>query len=463
MNRASNSNILVESTLTNGYNDIYYADEYNSLQEAVDDIPSGGGKLILSASDYILSTSLVIGKPITIEGQGSSDLEMTTHVTTIQTTSGTINMIEFESSNVTLKNVSLINTHALPTAGSGIYVTSGIETPSSPTAYSANFRLDNVSIKGFYDNINIVNSYHWNINMLTSYKAVRYGVYINNLHLLDGGDSNITNSWIYAGGRNSLAGVRHESGGGLKMTNVKFNGTGGLSDGVGDEVLEYSFDCDMDNGAGGNNSAVLNISACSFENYRFGAIRVHNMKDVSITGNEFAAYNYDPESLAMDFFDVEGLIVTGNTVHTTSSERGVEVEDCRDAVFLNVFRNRGGGANYLFTGTRVNNQNLNEELETKNGDGTTTIDWLISRTWNVNFGAQNEVLTFSSPSVACQVTLRLVQDSVGSRTATFPASVKWVGGVAPVLTTTATTGTDVFKFYFDGTDYLEVGKFLDVS
>ena len=46
-----------------------------------------------------------------------------------------------------------------------------------------------------------------------------------------------------------------------------------------------------------------------------------------------------------------------------------------------------------------------------------------------------------------------MQDSVGSRTATFPASVKWAGGTAPTLTTTATTGTDILTLFYDGTNY----------
>jgi hypothetical protein len=34
------------------------------------------------------------------------------------------------------------------------------------------------------------------------------------------------------------------------------------------------------------------------------------------------------------------------------------------------------------------------------------------------------------------MTLVLTQDATGSRSATWPASVKWPGGVAPTLTTT---------------------------
>ena len=48
--------------------------------------------------------------------------------------------------------------------------------------------------------------------------------------------------------------------------------------------------------------------------------------------------------------------------------------------------------------------------------------------------------------------LILTQDGTGGRTATF-TSVKWPGGVAPTITTTATTGRDILTFVSDGTNW----------
>ena len=58
--------------------------------------------------------------------------------------------------------------------------------------------------------------------------------------------------------------------------------------------------------------------------------------------------------------------------------------------------------------------------------------------------------TFTMPSGAglqtgTSVTLILTQDGTGSRTGAF-TSVKWAGGSAPTLTTTATTGIDILTF-----------------
>ena len=86
------------------------------------------------------------------------------------------------------------------------------------------------------------------------------------------------------------------------------------------------------------------------------------------------------------------------------------------------------------------------------GDGTTTIDWKLGNKMKFTFGAANETFTFTAPTNPCNILLMMVQDGTGSRTATWPGTVKWAGGVAPTLTTTA-AGIDIVSFYFDGTSY----------
>jgi hypothetical protein len=49
--------------------------------------------------------------------------------------------------------------------------------------------------------------------------------------------------------------------------------------------------------------------------------------------------------------------------------------------------------------------------------------------------------------------LRLRQDATGSRLVTWPTTVRWSGGTAPTLTTTASK-TDVFEFIDTGTYFL---------
>ena len=78
---------------------------------------------------------------------------------------------------------------------------------------------------------------------------------------------------------------------------------------------------------------------------------------------------------------------------------------------------------------------------------TDTIDLEDGNVHNVTLTA-NCTFTFSNPpasGTSGTFTLFLNQDGTGSRTATWPASVKWAGGTAPTLTTTASR-TDILVF-----------------
>lgn len=57
----------------------------------------------------------------------------------------------------------------------------------------------------------------------------------------------------------------------------------------------------------------------------------------------------------------------------------------------------------------------------------------------------NCTFTFPAAEAGKSFTVVLVQDGTGSRTVTWPASVKWPGGTAPTLTTAASK-RDVFSF-----------------
>lgn len=65
----------------------------------------------------------------------------------------------------------------------------------------------------------------------------------------------------------------------------------------------------------------------------------------------------------------------------------------------------------------------------------------------------NCVLTYPAPSGGGQFTLLLKQDATGSRTVTWPSTVRWAGGTSPTLTATAGR-TDVVAFLSDGAYWL---------
>jgi len=100
------------------------------------------------------------------------------------------------------------------------------------------------------------------------------------------------------------------------------------------------------------------------------------------------------------------------------------------------------------------------EFDDGNSGTADTIDWNKGQKHKSTLTG-NVTFTFINPADTCNIILRLVQDATGSRTVTWPASVKWPAGTAPTLTTTANS-VDVVAFYFDGTNYLGVAT-LDFS
>lgn len=92
-------------------------------------------------------------------------------------------------------------------------------------------------------------------------------------------------------------------------------------------------------------------------------------------------------------------------------------------------------------------------IETDNGNSGTadTVDWGLSNKQKSTLTG-NCTFTFTAPAGPCSLILKLVQDATGSRTVVWPAAVKWSGGTAPTLTTTASK-IDLISFYYDGTNY----------
>lgn len=88
-------------------------------------------------------------------------------------------------------------------------------------------------------------------------------------------------------------------------------------------------------------------------------------------------------------------------------------------------------------------------------DGNTstaiTIDWSIGNEHSVTMTG-NCTFTFSNPTSGFRLVL-VVYTGAGSFAATWPGTVKWPGGVAPVISTGASK-TDVLSFFYDGSNYL---------
>lgn len=98
------------------------------------------------------------------------------------------------------------------------------------------------------------------------------------------------------------------------------------------------------------------------------------------------------------------------------------------------------------------------DLEFNNGNVTGAsqqiADWTQSPFGNVTLTGNVSSSSFVNPTTGLgRVQLIVIQDGTGGRTLVWPASVSWLGGVAPVLSTSA-GAKDYFSFYWNGTSYV---------
>jgi hypothetical protein len=93
-----------------------------------------------------------------------------------------------------------------------------------------------------------------------------------------------------------------------------------------------------------------------------------------------------------------------------------------------------------------------------------TIAWNLANGSNavVTIAATGRTITPSNLVAGSICILKVIQGSGGSKTITTWNNVKWNGGTAPTLTTTA-AHWDLFSFYSDGTNLCELSRNLNQS
>lgn len=105
-----------------------------------------------------------------------------------------------------------------------------------------------------------------------------------------------------------------------------------------------------------------------------------------------------------------------------------------------------------FEGNATFKAGVQEAVITANTGAAYTINLGSGTIFNLTLTA-NCTYTFPAPDAGKQFTILQKQDATGSRTVTWPSTVRWDGGGAPILTATAGR-TDVFTFISDGTYWL---------
>jgi hypothetical protein len=141
--------------------------------------------------------------------------------------------------------------------------------------------------------------------------------------------------------------------------------------------------------------------------------------------------------LNSDLDIIDGLFDTGPLLKVTKGGTGTGTSTGTGSVMLNT---NPTITNYVESVVAIGNSGTTQTLSLTNGTVQT-----VTMTGNCTF-------TMPTATAGKSFILIAVQDGTGSRTATF-TSVKWAGGTAPTLTTTATTGRDIFTFVADGTNW----------
>ena len=152
---------------------------------------------------------------------------------------------------------------------------------------------------------------------------------------------------------------------------------------------------------------------------------------------------------------------TGNKPAAASTNKGLLYWD---TTLLQLSRSNGSsydivgvGAGSLSVGTFVF---FYDELNNGLAGGAEVIDWSTGK-FQLSTLDQNVTYSFTSPGGESDLILRVNQDGAGGNTVTWPATVKWPGGTAPVIPAGGSS-ISIIKFHFVSSVYY--GEFaLDFS
>ena len=286
-------------------------DDTTAMQDALAAIPATGGSLYCPAGTYkYTGPTLVLDKPVTVQGDGGGvhfvNLGPIVGVTgqpaisNIDFYSTTGTLFDVQKAGCTFYDIALRNkSGTTPTAGAGIVV----------SADGDRTRYENLSVDGFYINIDVQAGSAHTFEGCWICAPVLYGMKFRNVAVPDGGDHAISNCAIYAGAAaTAAAAIRIESGGGIKIINTKINAM---------SASEFLNGIDLAV-ASGIVTVDLLISNCSIEGVQFAGIKGTTQgqwASILLTGNQiFPANTGSPYGIYFDGTGgaFNGLNLTGN-------------------------------------------------------------------------------------------------------------------------------------------------------
>jgi len=251
--------------ITRWYNPLDYGgvgdgvtDDSMAISGTIAAIPASGGVLYFPPG-YTWKTGggHTLNKPIFVKGMGSAN-NFDSHygISTVICSSGSAVLFNVTSYGCGFEDIFLMGvTGSTPTAGAGIRVLDGGDL----------MEFRGVTVHSFYIGIDMQDGASWNMNHCKFINTAKYGLKIQHVNFVDGGDQFVDNCWFWADGRTSDAAIRYESGGGLKISNTKIVGSG-----QSDKQFHYGIDMYLQPNV---TTSILMVDNTSIENVDTNGIR----------------------------------------------------------------------------------------------------------------------------------------------------------------------------------------------
>jgi hypothetical protein len=276
------------NALPSSYNPVWFGlvgdsatDNTAAFRKMLETVPNGA-IIEFPGGDFLFTDTILINKSITIRGTGKESIAPFYTIvnsphkggTNLYLNSATKNFFHIKSSGtnknpvVSFRDLSLINTAGTtPTDGAGILINDNFVSHS----------IENITVRRFYNNIEIVSGHFININFCNIVAPIQDGIVLGNNIEPDGGGCTIQNCKIISGTHNTsqARGVYLKGGGAVIITGNYFNAQATL-----DTATQFVYDVygDFIDGP----TSEINLTLNNFANYKRSAIRLENANSVSL-------------------------------------------------------------------------------------------------------------------------------------------------------------------------------------
>lgn len=307
-----------------------------------------GGVVQLQAGTYAI-TGLTIAKTMTLRGRGGADALWANFGTLLTLDSATAVAVEISAHGVKVERLAIQNTHVTaPTAGAGVRTVTG-------GGNSQHYGPD-LSVRGFYYNVDHQAGAEWYMAAdCFMYDFVYCGLRIQNVDLVDAGDSWISGEFVAGPVNNATACIQWLTGGGAKIVGAKLNTRNSKTCTIG-------IDMELQDGV---NTVDFLVIGCSIENTDWGFLCEHGgsthsgtFHHIVISGCQFATIggsNTDVIAVAANSTSkIADINISGNIIRGGGSQNGIALFKIDNVSHgPNVFHS-GLAANYFDGGSNTN-------------------------------------------------------------------------------------------------------------